>query len=270
LKAERHAAILDWLSTTDPVLNHLAACAEHQPGTGNWLLESASFKRWLDGQISFLWIQGISGSGKTVLSSTLIDTVSSWCDMPHTPRSCLGYFYFDFNDESKQSPLGALRSVIRQISRGKDLPTCVLDMFAMFDDRGKPPSLEQFVQLLLSISGLYERTFIIMDALDESKELEELAKIFENIMRNQKGSISILVTSRKERVIENALEALPAELIPMDSEAIDADIRLYISERLANDNRLRTHLPEIKREIEKTLAEKSQGMCVTTSESHVQ
>jgi ankyrin repeat domain-containing protein 50 len=262
IQAEQQTTLLDWLSTIDPTVNHRAACSEHQPGTGNWLLESDSFKNWLDGEVGFLWIQGISGSGKTILCSTLIDAVSSWCDIPDSPRSCLGYFYFDFNDESKQSALGALRSVIRQISKAANVPKCVRDMFTAYYDRGKAPSLPEFVELLLSMSSCYERTFIIMDALDESKEIETLASIFEAILRDQQGSVSILVTSRKERAIEKAFEALPAELVPMDSDVIDADIRLYISERLANDSRLRTRLPEIKREIEKSLAERAQGMCV--------
>jgi hypothetical protein len=129
----QQSKILRWLSPLDPAVNHLAACSRHEPGTGNWLLGSDDFRNWLDAKSSFLWIQGIAGSGKTVLCSTLIETIQTWHSSSNALDVSLGYFYFDFNDDEKRSALGAFRSIIAQISlcsaarNGNRLPNCVQD-----------------------------------------------------------------------------------------------------------------------------------------------
>ena len=151
---------------------------------------------------------------------------------------------------------------MHQLSKAANVPRCVRDMYDAYWDRSKTPSEAEFVQLLAPLSSQYERTSTVMDALDESTKVDQLAEILGAILRELKGSVSILLTSRKYRVIETAFESLPAHIVPMDSAAINADIRLYISEKLTSDARLRMRSPEVKREIEKTLAEKAQGMYV--------
>ena len=52
-------AIIQWLSTTDPSVNHHAACQKCQPETGKWLVDRADFKEWKAAQNSLLWLYGI-------------------------------------------------------------------------------------------------------------------------------------------------------------------------------------------------------------------
>jgi hypothetical protein len=47
----------------------------------------------------FLWLYGIPGCGKTILSSTIIEDVLYHY---HDPTMAVIYFYFDFNDVEKQ------------------------------------------------------------------------------------------------------------------------------------------------------------------------
>ncbi len=61
-----------WLNAPDATSNHYAACTKSHLGTGSWLLQSASFKSWLDSPNSFLWMNGFAGCGKSVLLSTVI------------------------------------------------------------------------------------------------------------------------------------------------------------------------------------------------------
>lgn len=60
--------IAQWFSRSDPFSNYLTACRKHVPGTGNWLLSCDSFKAWSTQANSWLWLDGIAGSGKTILS----------------------------------------------------------------------------------------------------------------------------------------------------------------------------------------------------------
>lgn len=94
--------------------NHTDACNRCEPYTGTWLLQSAAFQDWLDGKQQFLWIQGIAGCGKTVLTSSIIETVRSR-QVTDDLDFGLGYFYFDFNEEGKKATMNALRSVVAQM-----------------------------------------------------------------------------------------------------------------------------------------------------------
>ncbi|KAF6825274.1 pfs domain-containing protein [Colletotrichum musicola] len=106
----RSAEIRRWLSPPDPSTNFHKARLQHQKGTGQWLLEGDSYKRWKSDTKSFLWINGIPGCGKTILSSSVIAEL-----MDSPASSNLVYFYFEFNDINKQSVGKAVRSLISQL-----------------------------------------------------------------------------------------------------------------------------------------------------------
>jgi len=47
-------------------------------GTGNWLLEDSTFRKWVDDSASsLLWLHGIPGSGKSKL--TLVSSATIGC-----------------------------------------------------------------------------------------------------------------------------------------------------------------------------------------------
>tara|TARA_R110002003_G_scaffold534_7_gene20266 strand:- start:6011 stop:6724 length:714 start_codon:yes stop_codon:yes gene_type:complete len=60
--------ILAWLSTLRPKVKHTATAELQQPGTCDWLLQEELIQNWMSGAgPSFVWLQGSSGCGKTVL-----------------------------------------------------------------------------------------------------------------------------------------------------------------------------------------------------------
>ena len=54
----------DWLKAPDALIDHHAACAKKQPGSGLWLVKSDQFLRWLNEENSILWLNGFAGSGR--------------------------------------------------------------------------------------------------------------------------------------------------------------------------------------------------------------
>jgi hypothetical protein len=60
-EAEERRLTLKWLDPTSVnVENNLKeGLKHHHPGTGEWLLESTTFKSWLSGPSSLLWVHGI-------------------------------------------------------------------------------------------------------------------------------------------------------------------------------------------------------------------
>jgi predicted AAA+ superfamily ATPase len=107
--------IRTWLSAPDSSTNYHKAIKLHQPGTGQWFLDSEEFKKWKKDNASFIWLYGIPGCGKTILSSTVLQNVleSSEEDI----GQAVVYFYFDFTDPQKQDPELMIRSLISQLSQ---------------------------------------------------------------------------------------------------------------------------------------------------------
>lgn len=64
----RSDKIFRWLSSTDPTINQNAAWESHEPQTGKWFIGGKEYLHWKETPRSFLWIHGIAGCGKTVLS----------------------------------------------------------------------------------------------------------------------------------------------------------------------------------------------------------
>src|SRR2546423_3629801 len=107
---QRREKIERWLSPPDPSTNYNKALRQRQEGTGNWFLQSHAFAKWKTQRNSFLWLYGIPGCGKTILSSTIIE------DLKRTlSRQPLLYFYFDFNDTDKQTLDSMVRSLMSQL-----------------------------------------------------------------------------------------------------------------------------------------------------------
>ncbi|KAF6221635.1 hypothetical protein HO133_001601 [Letharia lupina] len=72
-KHDERQTITDWLSPLDFSQKQRDVYANHQPGTGEWFLGSDKFKGWEGGDNNVLWCHGIPGSGKTVMTSIIVE-----------------------------------------------------------------------------------------------------------------------------------------------------------------------------------------------------
>ncbi len=109
-----HDKITHWLSPSDPSTNFNKARKQRYGKTSQWLLDGDLYSTWKTNPNSFLWLNGIPGCGKTILSSTVIVDLQSI----ERPIALL-YFHFDFNDTNKQSLENAIRSFINQLYHQK-------------------------------------------------------------------------------------------------------------------------------------------------------
>jgi hypothetical protein len=91
-------------------------------------------------------------------------------------------------------------------------------------------------------------------------------KILEIMTRWQLMGLHILVTSRKERDIERSLESLVEDdnIICLQRDVVDKDIRKYVHERLSSDRNLEKwqNDPGVVYEIETALMQGAYGMYV--------
>jgi hypothetical protein len=264
LKVDDHRERINrWLSAPDPSLNQNAACKKRLPATGNWFVASEQFAKWKRKPNSLLWLHGIPGCGKTILSSTIIQDVLQ--QNFSISATAVMYFYFDFNDATKQSSEKMTCSLIKQLlAQCTDVPQPLALLYSSKNNGGHQPAANELLITLREMVNEFDEIFIILDALDECNDRMELLTNIEEMVGWNEEKLHMLATSRRERDIEERLEHIlgEEERICIQSVLVNADIRAYVHDRLQTDRSLkRWHkMPEVQKEIETELANKANGM----------
>ncbi|KAF4785880.1 hypothetical protein HER10_EVM0010960 [Colletotrichum scovillei] len=251
--------IRTWLNAPDATFNFTEACAKKHPGTGTWFVNGPEFTRWLEEPNSFLWLKGFAGCGKTVLSSTVIQHTLR--HRRSNPSIGLCFFFFSFNDKSKQDASAMLRALILQLSDQLDYVPSALQR--THDSRKKNNiqlSTVDLLQCFRQVLQLFQNVYVVLDALDESPRETSRFDLLEALKEIRTWSdlgLHLLVTSRDEVDIREGLEAEKQATILMKHEGINDDIASYISQYL--QRRLR-HWSDHHSLIEKVLTEKAHGV----------
>lgn len=257
---QKHDHIRRWLSAPDPSSNYNQAMKDRHGATGDWFLTSNAYKNWLSVSGSLLWLYGIPGCGKTILSSTIIQSTIRYCE----PRinSVVLYFYFAFHDVEKQQHEKMIRSLICQLLMHDSRAPPVLDaLYASCMNGERQPNLEKLLAALHQMMIAFGEIIIILDALDGCGDRPELLVDIKEIFDWTDVNCRMLVLSRRERDIEDGLLSLTkkGEALCIQSALVDADIRQYIHDRLRTDRKLRRWQEE-QSEIEDALMRKANGM----------
>ncbi|EQB52672.1 hypothetical protein CGLO_07683 [Colletotrichum gloeosporioides Cg-14] len=257
--------VMSWLRAPDQSSNHKLAMQSHHEGTGSWLLEDPIYRDWKATRSSFLWVSGIPGCGKTVLSSTLIEDVRSTYS-----SACLAYFYFDFNDSSKQTLDSLLRSLIQQCSQKNEASkACIHDLWKSRPARrDEQPTTQQLYDCLVKILNQSDETWVIIDALDEcttrdGSYVDGILSFIKQLKQDTVGSTHILVTSRSVEDIERSFTEWAQNecFISLQHSLIQDDIQAYIRHELRPGGRFDRWqgTPRLE-QIESTLMAKVDGM----------
>ena len=122
------------------------------------------------------------------------------------------------------------------------------------------PSIDVLSSLLKDIVGLHTEVFLVIDALDECQERDDLLDWLGEFTDSNLLNVHLLLCSRKEKDIEDALRPLVDSQISIRDADVDPDIRVYVQDRLSRDRKLKKWPIEVKEEIERSLMEKVNGM----------
>lgn len=259
---EETKKILNWLSPVDSLQNHQAARKIYQKGTCRWLIDSPEFIHWIKTKNSAIWLYGIPGAGKTILSSLVIEEVFSLQD------NGVAFYYCDYKNATSQEPTNILGSLVRQLALQEALVLAkVKDFYNFHHPAGRPPShpTEQDLGVLLQdISNSFPEVTIILDGLDECGsspgiERSELIRILSTLHDGHAGSIRIAIASRQERDIEKCFD----EFTKVSIAAMSLDLELYVAcevERRTKTEKLRIRDSALKGEIIQVLINGADGM----------
>ncbi|KAH7303730.1 hypothetical protein B0I35DRAFT_156178 [Stachybotrys elegans] len=224
--------IKDWLCPPDPSTNINHAMKLRHEGTGAWLLDMPFFQSWLSGSCRHIWLNGLAGCGKTVLSATILDHLAKMND-----RLLLS-FYFDFSDAKKQTLDGMLRSLAFQMYQHEVASTAHLDaLFQGHCNGHDQPSTNALSDVVCKMLLMEEKISIVLDALDESKARNELLLWLGDITsKPEPHHVQLFCTSRPELEFQRKMPKLIGQdsCISIDKIAVNADVRAYVTWQLAN------------------------------------
>lgn len=138
-------------------------------GTGAWLLDNPVFQSWHSGSRRHLWLHGLPGCGKTVLSATVLDYLAKEND------KLILNFFFDFSDTTKQTLDGMLRSLAFQLYQGGFDSAIHLDTLSQAHQNSSVrPTTKALSDIVFMMLGVQKKVTIVLDALDESKTRDDV------------------------------------------------------------------------------------------------
>jgi ankyrin repeat domain-containing protein 50 len=252
--SDKHKRILKWLKSSDPSVNHNAARKKHEPTTGDWLLESEIFINWKKATKSSIWINGKPGAGKTILCSTITEHIK--CSIGSADS--YAYFYFDFSDAEKQKVTSMLSSIVAQLSI-PNLPAEVDDLYNKCKEGQQQPSQDDLVKILIAQCKESQRTYLIVDALDECSERKDILLALRRIIEAS-VQVNVLVTSREEHDISEGLRDVIPKSVSLECGGLDKDIERHIQRCLEKDGEWRKDPSYVKKEIQDALVKGAHGM----------
>jgi hypothetical protein len=213
-----------------------------------------------------------AGCGKTILrrvwsvhfirwcrssssSSAIIQDVLELCQ--EDPTCAIAYFYFDFQNHEKQTCHNLLRSLIAQFSNQvTDIPQALATRQSTRDDLDSDGLI---IPLRLIIQE-FHHAYVIVDALDECTERDVVLEVIQKIVDWQSKTLHILMTSRKEREIEDLLIAQCWQAVAIEESVVASDIEVHVRERLQNDVKLKKWPAKVQTEIAAKLTKGARGM----------
>lgn len=261
----KHGKIDRWLRAPDPSTNYNKALKQRHEDSGRWFLEGLAFANWKTRRNSFLWLYGIPGCGKTILSSTIIQHLES--SLPSQP---LLYFYFAFAEPDKQSFENMIRSLINQLYyQREDVQERLDTLFSACDNGRRQPSTASLWTTFLQIIQQVGEVWIVLDAVDECHDrtwnlTEGMLSWMMELLGSEERNVHVLMTSRPEQQIdlEVAQWACVDDTVPIEGDDVAEDIRAYIHTRVRQDDGLKRwrSRPDIQDEIEVRLMKEADGM----------
>ncbi|KAI9819665.1 MAG: hypothetical protein M1826_001126 [Phylliscum demangeonii] len=239
--------IIRWLKAPDPNTRHYAECKRHQPDTGRWLIDdNKAYRSWKLDPASFLWLHGSEDIKRHCLPSQ---------------HEAYAYFYFDFNTPETQRHDILLRSLALQLlERCAVTPKELEKLYSSHQLGEQPPAVHDLTTILRCLVEGFSQTYIVVDALDECDDWDGLLDVIKEIVEWKMSSLHLLVTSRKEKKIEECFQALQPTLINLQRSQVDDDIRLYVHQCLLTTAELKIWQASIEDEIVEALVNGAQGM----------
>jgi len=226
------------LAMTDlPDIDYIFFRDRWAEGTSQWILEDEKYLTWFNpastpNRSSILWLNGGPGTGKSVLSSFVIDDITK-------RHLCCQYFFIRSGDQKKRTLSLLLRCFAYQLSRSVpeflERALDVADEGIDFETADARTIWERlFKSLLFRLQDIPEPLYWIIDGVDEAADPRSIFKQFSDISLSSLN-IRILLVSRRTSELSAAFSRIPSTLNPdiISIEGHLEDVRCYVRNELS-------------------------------------
>lgn len=231
----------------------------HQHGTGLWFLEEGKpFSTWLATPYSKLWVYGIPGAGKTILSALAIGKTAELASTTHG----VVFYYCSHRDEQSRQLSGVLKCLIGQLARQNGQCMTLLEEKLGSQDHTASQTWtrndDELGLILRKMIRRFTSVSILVDGVDECHEVAIVTDALASLTSDTPG-VRLVIFSREEAVMEPFLGSFVKLSIAAESQ----DLRLYVPAQIESRTRLRRLRikdPNVKDEIIASLVNKADGM----------
>ncbi|KAI0114318.1 hypothetical protein GGR51DRAFT_503887 [Nemania sp. FL0031] len=238
---KQYESIIAWLKADESdqlwILDNLSSESSQLPGTCSWVLKNPKIKSWLQRSpdMSFIWLQGKSGSGKSVLSSEITRfmrasnqfVIRHFCSQRYT---------------SSTSYHQILRSFLLQLLQSND--EIIVYVYKDFVLGRKSPTVQALEKLIFTVLNItlseprqINYVWIVLDGLNECESQQQTSMMgFLNQLTSKTASGSdtickILISSRQSTTI--AKRSRIGRIVSLSEErGVQFAIMQYVSHRL--------------------------------------
>ncbi|KAF8540407.1 hypothetical protein BDD12DRAFT_833396 [Trichophaea hybrida] len=242
---------MNWLDATNPDALYDVNRDHRMAGTCEWILQNEEYQGWIQGTgLNYLWVVGIPGAGKSVLSANIVDELRKLED------AVVLYFFFRNGDVKTTSSLEMAASITSQLlnstgvdrARALEVLKTTVHKGAAFSDRGRnlKGMWEVFLRMIQCHRG---KIVVLLDALDECSDPTSVARHV-LLPAVKEADVRFLVTGRP--VVRDLFEHQPnVSTVQMN---VDDDISKYIKAQVEQIPGLKRHIDEIISTVNKNSA----------------
>lgn len=224
IKGQMRSNIQRWLSPSNVQDDLHRRSLEYMPGSCDWVWDTSQAQTFFASSISTsMIIQGRPGSGKTYLSSFIIQSL-----MKREEQVVL-YFFCQAGDPEKREITCILRTILSQLLLVDQSLYETLDPLYTRSGRTKADSyVEVYDAIFLALSKVKEtKLVVVIDALDECQKCEDLVQALFGFQERVQSGMSLIFTSRQMPL------AFPfGERLMFEQETSHIPIRQYIEHRV--------------------------------------
>ncbi|KAL8667716.1 MAG: hypothetical protein Q9202_000571 [Teloschistes flavicans] len=194
---EKRRALIEWLSPLQYRKRQSDIFNDAIP-LGQKFLESEEFKAWSLGRPWILYGYGLPGSGKTILTSLVVDHLEKRFAAEKIPVICV---YLNYK-EQHQTLTNLVGSLLKQLIQFGDDDLRSSEVRRLFRDDAyeAPPLLADLRKALQAEILTYQRVILVVDALDEASESLglDLRDEIKTLQDHSMDKLSVMITSRPQ------------------------------------------------------------------------
>ncbi|KAF5654454.1 NACHT ankyrin domain-containing protein [Fusarium heterosporum] len=264
VEVDERIKILNWISSVPHGKHHNTIEEARTLGTCEWILQDPRCQEWEHCSAPMLlWLQGSPGTGKTFLTSKIVDHIRN--EAKRFPaRERLAFFYCNRNEEDRRKPVSVLRSWIRQLSTTtggiERLPTKLRVLYHQAINEASDLKFQVYKDYLLELTQLYPRTTLVLDALDEcdSDARGRLIGVIEFLLTRSTNVLRVFVSSRPDGDTQQRF--LSRHYIEIQATNNQHDVATFVKTQIVAHRHWGNMSQSLQKRIQNTIIGNSNGM----------